>query len=101
MICSRFLIHIDVFQLCYTNIVSVSPYCCFFSLRYSTQIFLLKTIGIVCLTPELNLQCTVNAKPMRSIPGRETKRIVTSLRKRERSERILVSGEIIGMSHNL
>lgn len=61
-----------------------------FSVSISTLIFLLKTIGIVCLTPELNLQCAINAKPVRSIQDMKTKRTVTSLREREGSERILV-----------
>lgn len=113
MICSRFLVCRDaswpVAQRGSQSLVL------FASVRYSTQVYFpcafgsallkplwfLKSIWIVHLTSELSVQQSITAKPAWSLPDRETKRVGTSLRKREGSERTPASVVAIGMSYNL
>lgn len=61
----------------------------------------LKHIWTIHLTPELNWQQSVPAKPAWSLPDRGTRRSVTSLRKREGSERTPASVMTTRMSYIL
>lgn len=115
MICSRFPVLRDVSQPCCTKVDSVSPYCSFsvsgvghwflssqvhFEVHCWNRCVFLKAIGIIYLTPELNLQQVLLPNLCDHFQT-ETKRTVTSLRKREGSERIPASGGTTGMSYSL